>query len=89
MSEKKQIRDRFNPLYIPLLTAIPAEAWLLYKQPPYVGVELTLYIIAILFLVFSGAVETSSEETKHRIFGYVYLISALMFGVIGLWMWLG
>lgn len=91
MSRDKSWKEWLNldPLYIPLFTAGPVDIWLLFKQPPYQSVEITLYIIAILFLVFSGAVETYQEETKHRVIGYISLISALVFGIIGLVMWLG
>ncbi|WLR47835.1 hypothetical protein LC065_00615 [Halobacillus litoralis] len=89
MSEqKKKWDDRLNPLYFPLFTAIPAESWLTLKPSPFSGVEVTLYIIGVLFLIFAGAVETNSEEGKHRTIGYIYLLSALIFGSIGLFKWL-
>ncbi|MCA1010181.1 hypothetical protein [Halobacillus halophilus] len=86
---KKEWGDWINPLYLPLFTAIPIDLWLLIKKGSYASVELSMYIIAILFLIFSGAVETSQEEVKHRLFGYIYLVSALIFGACGLIIWLG
>ncbi|MGP4075373.1 hypothetical protein [Halobacillus sp. K22] len=87
--EKKGVGEWINPLYLPLVTAIPIDGWLILKTEPYAGVELSMYIIAILFLIFSGAVETNQEEVKHRVFGYIYLVSALLFGAVGLILWLG
>ncbi|WP_202410095.1 hypothetical protein [Halobacillus litoralis] len=86
--EKKKWDDRLNPLYFPLFTAIPVEGWLTLKASPFSGVEVTLFIIGVLFLAFAGAVETNSEEGKHRAIGYIYLLSALLFGSIGLFKWL-
>jgi hypothetical protein len=89
MIDKKKAWDHIlNPVYFPLLTAFPIGGWLLFKSPPITGVEITLHIITFLFLVFSGAVETNSEEGKQRIFGYIYLLSALIFGGISLFRWL-
>ncbi|RDY72079.1 hypothetical protein ACJA3J_04615 [Halobacillus sp. SY10] len=89
MSEqKKKWEDRLNPLYFPLFTAIPVEGWLTLKPSPFSDVDITLYIIGVLFLVFAGTVETNSEEGKHRALGYIYLVSALLFGSIGLFKWL-
>lgn len=89
MSEqKKKWEDRLNPLYFPLFTAIPVEGWLTLKPSPFSDVDITLYIIGVLFLVFAGTVETNSEEGKHRALGYIYLVSALLFGSLGLFKWL-
>ncbi|MFG6117081.1 hypothetical protein ACGTN9_18175 [Halobacillus sp. MO56] len=75
----------FNPLYFPLITAIPIEIWLLslIQRKAWSTVELTTFIIAALFLVFAGIVEMSAEETKHRTFGHLYLGSAVIFGALG------
>ncbi|MBN9655714.1 hypothetical protein J0K78_15680 [Halobacillus sp. GSS1] len=86
--QKKKWDDFLNPLYFPLFTAIPVEGWLTFKPSPFSGVEITLYIIGVLFLIFAGTVETNSEEGKHRAFGYLYLVSALVFGSMGLFRWL-
>jgi|GEM_PF-6975243 len=87
--KRKERGDWVNPLYLPLFTAIPIDSWLIIKKGSYASVELSMYIIAILFLIYSGAVETSQEEVKHRVFGYIYLVSALVFGAVGLMLWLG
>ncbi|WP_231622377.1 hypothetical protein [Halobacillus karajensis] len=86
--QKKKWEDYLDPLYLPLFTAFPIEWWLLLKKPPFSAIEITLYIIGILFFVFSGAVETNSEEGKSQLFGYIYLISALLFASISLFRWL-
>lgn len=86
--QKKTWNDKLNPLYFPLFTAFPIGGWLLFKSPPMTGVEITLHIITFLFLIFSGVVETNSEEGKEQAFGYIYLISALIFGGLSLFRWL-
>ncbi|MFG6118866.1 hypothetical protein [Thalassobacillus sp. B23F22_16] len=74
-----------NPLYFPLVTAIPVETWLLIsiQTKTWNAVELTTFIISALFLVFAGIVELSAEEIKHRFFGHLYLGSAVVFGGLG------
>ncbi|WP_226584987.1 hypothetical protein [Halobacillus litoralis] len=81
--------DHWDPLYVPLLSAVPIESWLLVKTPPFTRAEISLYILGILFLFFSGFVETGSEEEKkNKLFGYLYLLGGLLFGTIGLYRWL-
>lgn len=88
MEDKKSVRDKwFDPLYFPLWTVGPVEVWLLFHTPPLSAVEASSYIVGILFLIFSGAVETNSEEWKHQVFGYIYLISALLLSSIGIFRW--
>nr|WP_235062679.1 hypothetical protein [Thalassobacillus devorans] len=85
MRKWRKWEEWFNPLYFPLITAIPIEIWLLIliERNRWTTVELTTFIIAALFLIFSGIVEMSAEETKHRIFGHLYLGSAVIFGSLG------
>ncbi|WP_062515346.1 hypothetical protein [Halobacillus sp. KGW1] len=85
---EKSWTDRFDPLYFPLFTAIPVGVWLTGKDGPFQGVEISLYIITTLFLFFSGSVETSSDERKHRILGYLYMVSGLFLAGAGLYRWL-
>ncbi|MCA0971899.1 hypothetical protein LCM20_14935 [Halobacillus litoralis] len=49
---------------------------------------MTMFLAGLLFLLFAGFTETFSEETKHRILGYIYLVSALMFMAAGIVKWL-
>lgn len=83
MKKWKSWDEWVDPLYYPLFTAIPIGGWLLFKQPPYSSVEITLFTLAILFLIFSGMVETSQDEGKHRLIGLIYLLSALLLAIIG------
>ncbi|MCP3030204.1 hypothetical protein LF817_02480 [Halobacillus sp. A1] len=87
----KKIRNAwslFNPLYLPLITALPVGGWLLVTDIDWNATYLALYILIIMFLTFSGAVEISSEEMKHQIFGYVYMTASLILAGGGLFLWL-
>ncbi|MBN8235999.1 hypothetical protein JF544_12105 [Halobacillus kuroshimensis] len=85
---KKAVEKWFGPLLLPLWTAIPVEVWLLLKKPPFSGVEVTMVIMGILFLVFAGTVETAAEEPGSRVFGFLYLLAAVFFAAAGLYRWL-
>ncbi|WP_181350915.1 hypothetical protein [Thalassobacillus sp. CUG 92003] len=78
----KNLERSFNPLYLPLFTVIPIEIFLLFIEGPWNAVEMTTWIIGCLFLVFSGITEMASEEMKHRLFGHIYLSSAVLFGIL-------
>ncbi|SDY15408.1 MULTISPECIES: hypothetical protein [Salimicrobium] len=79
---------KLDALYVPLVTAYPAGLWLLLGSTEWHATTLTLYILCILFLSFSGFVETGGDSGKEIFFGYVYLTGALFFSAAGLWMWL-
>ncbi|MBM7553721.1 hypothetical protein [Thalassobacillus pellis] len=85
MKKLKDWDEFFNPLYIPLVIAVPIEIRLLYvvQDREWTAVELTSFIIAALFLIFSGIVEMGSEEAKQHFFGHFYLGSAVLFGILG------
>ncbi|UOQ92542.1 hypothetical protein MUO14_19140 [Halobacillus shinanisalinarum] len=89
MLNKLKNWDEFiAPLYIPSYTAIPIACWLLFKSSAWKDVEIVLLIIITLFLVFAGAVESSSDENKHQFFGYLYLSSSVIFASAGIYIWL-
>ncbi|GGF24601.1 hypothetical protein GCM10010954_24370 [Halobacillus andaensis] len=87
----KKIRESLsfiNPLYIPMFSAVPVGLWLLLGNDNWQSTYLSLYILVIMFLIFTGSVEISSEEGKHQIFGYIYMTFGLLLSVVGLVRWL-
>ncbi|WP_082235042.1 hypothetical protein [Halobacillus massiliensis] len=84
----KKLSSKFNPLYVPLFTAVPAGLWLLFSNPPWTSTYLSLYFLLIGFLTFSGAVEISDEELKHQLLGGLYMTFALILAITGLIRWL-
>ncbi|WP_173917277.1 hypothetical protein [Halobacillus sp. Marseille-Q1614] len=84
----KELWYKLNPLYFPLFTAVPAGIWLIFSNPPWTSTYLSLYLLLIGFLTFSGAVEISDEELKPQLLGGLYMMLALTMAVIGLIRWL-
>ncbi|MBH0231194.1 hypothetical protein [Halobacillus yeomjeoni] len=83
-----KFRNIGQPLYIPLFTAFPVGVWMILKKTPWTGIDISLYLLVILFLIFTGVVETEEGDKKQLFFGYVYLLAGGLFGVVGLIKWL-
>lgn len=79
---------KLDALYIPLIIVYPAGLWLLLGDTDWHATTLTLYMLCIIFLAFSGFIETNGDSAKEILFGYIYLIGAVFFSVAGLWMWI-
>ncbi|TGB03944.1 hypothetical protein [Halobacillus salinus] len=75
-------------MYVPLYTAIPVGTWSLSKSSLTSSTDVSLVLAPIVFLLFAGFTEANSEETKHRLFGMIYLVSALLFLAVGIIRWL-
>ncbi|MCP3029046.1 hypothetical protein [Halobacillus sp. A5] len=88
LKKLKEALPDIDPLYLPLYTALPVGGWLLVADHNWQSTYLALYILIIMFLIFSGSVEISSEEGKHQIFGYIYMTSGLILSAAGLIRWL-
>ncbi|SDM17337.1 hypothetical protein [Sediminibacillus halophilus] len=79
MGQNKQVT--LNSLYIPLIIAIPANILFLIRLQfglPYRW-GWVAFVVFTLFLVITGGISVRKKETKSRILGLVYLISAILF----------
>lgn len=84
----EKLKKIFDPLFIPFYTAMPIGIWVLTKRTLQSSTDFSLFLAPIAFLLFAGFTETFSEEVKHRVIGFIYLVSALLFLVIGMLKWL-
>ncbi|WP_026569502.1 MULTISPECIES: hypothetical protein [Sediminibacillus] len=79
MDQNKQVT--LNSLYIPLIIAIPANILFLIRLQfglPYRW-GWAAFVVFTLFLFITGGISIRNKETKSRILGLVYLISAILF----------
>ncbi|WP_101846174.1 hypothetical protein [Halobacillus sp. Marseille-P3879] len=84
----KEAMPDMDPLYLPSFTVLPVGAWLLFFNHNWQSTYLALYFLVIMFLIFTGSVEISSEEGKHQFFGYLYMTAGLLLAASGLIRWL-